>query len=142
VSTSNLDLVRSIYGGWTRGDFGSNEWADAEIEFSFAGGPEPESWTGLAAMAAAYRDWLRAWKDFRAEPDEYLVIDDERILVLVHNSGRGRVSGLEIEERSVANLFHVRDGRVTRIVVYLDRELAFADVGLARDGSAKPDDAA
>jgi ketosteroid isomerase-like protein len=81
-------------------------------------------------MAEGYRDWLRAWKDFRAEPEEYLLVDDERVLVLVHNSGRGRVSGLEIEERSVANLFLIRDGRVKAIVVYLDRELAFADLGI------------
>jgi ketosteroid isomerase-like protein len=130
MSQANLALVRSIYeDGWATGDFSSNDWADADIEFSFAGGPEDATSHGLAAMAERYGDWLRAWKDFRAEPEEYLVLDDERILVLVHNSGRGRVSGLELDHRSVANLFHVRGGRVTRIVVYLDRELAFADVG-------------
>jgi ketosteroid isomerase-like protein len=130
MSSANLDLVRSIYDAWEGGDFSSNEWADAQIEFSFAGGPETKSWIGLEGMAAGYGDWLRAWKNFRAEPEEYLVIDDERILVLVHNSGQGRVSGLEIDEQSVANLFHLRGGKVTRIVVYLDRELAFADLGL------------
>jgi ketosteroid isomerase-like protein len=130
MSSANVDLVRSIYSSWERGDFSSNEWADPEIEFSFAGGPEPASRTGLAGMAEGYRDWLRAWKDFRAEPEEYLLVDDERVLVLVHNSGRGRASGLEIEERSVANLFLIRDGRVKAIVVYLDRELAFADLGI------------
>src|SRR5207245_4590831 len=81
----NLELVRSIYADWQRGDFTSNEWADAEIEFAFAGGPHPESWTGLAGMAQGYRDWLRAWKDLRAEPEEYVVIDDERLLVLVRH---------------------------------------------------------
>jgi ketosteroid isomerase-like protein len=127
---SNLDLVRSIYAAWERGDFGSAAWADPEIEFAFADGPEPGSWRGLAGMAEGYRDWLRAWEDFRAEPEEYLVIDDERILVLVRNSGRGRTSGLEVESHSVANLFHLRGGKVTRIVVYLDRGRALADLGL------------
>jgi ketosteroid isomerase-like protein len=131
---SNVELVRSIYADWERGDFSSNQWAHPEIEFVFAGGPEPESWTGLAGMAAGYRAWLGAWKDFRAEPEKSLVIDDERVLVFVRNSGRGRVSGLEIEERSVANLFHLCAGKVTRIVVYLDRELALADLGLAPQG--------
>jgi ketosteroid isomerase-like protein len=136
MGSANLDLVRSIYTDWQRGDFSSNEWADEDIEFEFAGGPEPETWTGLAAMASGYRDWLKAWKDFRAEPERYLVIDDDRILVLVRNSGRGRVSGLEIEERSVANLFHCRGGKVTRIVVYLDRQLALAEFGLASEAKS------
>jgi ketosteroid isomerase-like protein len=29
-----------------------------------------------------------------------------------------------------ANLFHVREGKVTRLVIYFDRNRAFADVGL------------
>jgi ketosteroid isomerase-like protein len=130
MASANLDVVRSIYADWERGDFTSAAWADPEIEFSFAGGPDPGSWRGLAGMARGFREWLRAWEGFRAEPEEYLVLDDERILVLVRNSGRGRTSGLELEEHSVANLFHLRRGRVSRIVVYLDRELAFADLDL------------
>ena len=135
-ASPNLDLVRSIYAAWERGDFSSAEWADPEIDFAFADGPEPGSWRGLAGMAEGYRDWLRAWEDFRAEPEEYLVIDDERILVLVRNSGRGRTSGLEVESHSVANLFHLRGGKVTRIVVYLDRGRALADLGLGREDLA------
>jgi ketosteroid isomerase-like protein len=126
-----LDIVRSIYADWERGDFSSAAWADPEIEFAFAGGPEPGSWRGLAGMAEGYREWLSAWEGFRAEPEEYLVLDGERILVLVRNSGRGRMSGLELEERSVANLFQLRRGKVIRVIVYLDRALAFADLGLS-----------
>jgi ketosteroid isomerase-like protein len=129
---TNLDLVRSIYAAWERGDFSGAEWADPEIEFAFADGPEPGRWTGLEEMAAHYGDWLRGWKDFRANPEEYVVIDDGRILVLVHNTGRGRASGLELEQRSVANFFEIRDHRVTRLVLYWDRDHAFADLGLAR----------
>jgi ketosteroid isomerase-like protein len=140
MTSANLDIVRSIYGDWERGDFSSAAWADPEIEFTFAGGPEPGSWRGLAGMAEGYREWLRAWEGFRAEPEEYLVLDGERILVLVRNSGRGRTSGVELEERSVANLFHLRRGKVVRVVVYLDRGLAFADLGLdlESDGVDEP----
>jgi len=93
--------VRSIYADWERGDFSSGAWAHPEIEFAYAGGPEPGRWTGRAGMAAGWREWLRDWTDFRAAAIEYMVIDDRRILVLVRNSGRGKASGLELEQRSV-----------------------------------------
>jgi ketosteroid isomerase-like protein len=91
---------------------------------------------GLDAMAARYGDWLRGWKAFRAEPERYLVVDDSRILVLVHNTGRGRTSGVEFEQRSVANYFELREGKVTKLVVYWDRDRALADAGLATEDDA------
>jgi ketosteroid isomerase-like protein len=129
--STNLDLVRSIYADWERGDFGAAEWADPEIEFAFADGPEPGHWTGAQEMAARYGAWLSGWKDFRAKPEELIVVDSTRILALVQNSGRGRTSGFEMEQRSVANFFEIRDGSVTRLVIYWDRERALADLGLA-----------
>jgi hypothetical protein len=42
-----LDLVRSIYAHWERGDFSSAEWADAEIEYVFADGLAPGIRRGL-----------------------------------------------------------------------------------------------
>jgi ketosteroid isomerase-like protein len=69
----------------------------------------------------------------------YRELDGERVLVLTHYSGRGKTSGLELGQvRSKgATLFHVRGGKVTRIVHYWDRERALADLGLAREaGSA------
>ena len=126
----NLDLVRSIYAHWGRGDFSDAGWADPEIEFAFVDGPEPGRWTGLQAMSARYGEWLNGWKDFCAESEELLVVDSTRILALVRNTGRGRTSGFDMEEQSVANFFEVRDGKVTRLAIYWDRERALADLGL------------
>src|ERR1700712_2027085 len=101
--SENVDLVRSIYADWSHGDFSSSEWADPEIEFAFVDGPEPGSWSGRPAMARRYGEWLSGWKDFRAELEELIVVDSTRILVLVRNSGRGRASDVEMDQRSVAN---------------------------------------
>jgi ketosteroid isomerase-like protein len=64
--SENLDLVRSIFDGWERGDYSAVGWADAEIEFTVADGPAPGKQTGLTGMAKAYRRFLSSWEDFRA----------------------------------------------------------------------------
>ena len=136
--SANLDLVRSIYAAWERGDYfsGPGEWVHPEIEFVVPDGPEPGSWTGLAGLLDGARAILNAWENWRPEADEYRELDNERVLVLFHGTGRGKTSGLEVAQvaGNGANLFVVHDGKVTRLVAYWDRERALADLGLAPEG--------
>jgi ketosteroid isomerase-like protein len=130
--SENLDLVRSIYAAWERGKFGSVEWADPEIEWVMTGGPAPGSRTGVAGMAGGWLDFLSAWDWYRVEVDEYRELDDTRVLVLIRCMARGKTSGLDIAQirTESATLFHVHDGRVVRLLVYMDRDRALADLGL------------
>jgi ketosteroid isomerase-like protein len=138
MTTPNVDLVRSIYAAWEHGDFSSVEWADPEIEFVIVHGTAAGSWTGLAGMAEGFRNFLDAWDDLRVEAEEYRELDDERVLVLVHQGGRGKTSGLDLGQIGPrgAALFHIRDGTVTRLAVYADHDRALADLGLAPEGDA------
>jgi ketosteroid isomerase-like protein len=83
-------------------------------------------------MARGSRAFLTAWEDYWVAADEYRELDDERVLVLVHDGGRGKASGLEIGsiKGERAMVFHIQHGRVTRSVLYWDRDRAFADLGL------------
>jgi ketosteroid isomerase-like protein len=131
--SANLDLVQSIHAAWERGDFRSTQWAHPAIEYVHADGPAPGAWTGLAGMAEGFRDFATVWKEYRAEAEEYHELDGERVLVLVRRGGRGKVSGAELGQvqSKGAHLFHIRDGKATRLVAYWERERALADLGLA-----------
>jgi ketosteroid isomerase-like protein len=136
--SANLDLVRSIYAAWARGDFSSVEWADPEIELVIADGPEPGLWTGLAGLLEGTRGLLDTLEDYSVEADDYRELDSERVLVPMRHGGRGKTSGLTVGQLKTegANVLHVRDGKVTRLVLYWDRDRALADLGLAHeDGS-------
>jgi ketosteroid isomerase-like protein len=137
MSQENVEIVRSIYAAWERGDFTSAEWAHPEIEFVIADSFEAGTWMGRDGMAQAWHDWLRAWEEYRVEVDEYRELDGERILVLMLHCGFGKTSGLDVGQigegakRAGANVLHIRDGRVTKLVLYWDRERALADLGIS-----------
>jgi ketosteroid isomerase-like protein len=131
--STNLDLVRSIYADWERGDFSSVEWADPGIEFVQADGPEPSRATGLAEMAAAWGKRLNTFADVRVEAEEYRELDDTHVLVLVRSRGVAKTSGIDLEQiagERTALLVSLRDGKVKRLVLYFDRDRALADLGL------------
>jgi ketosteroid isomerase-like protein len=139
MSRENLDLVRSIYAAQERGDFSSADWAHHDIEFVIPDGPSPGRWRGLAAMAEAWGDFLRAWDEYRIDVNEYRELDGGRILALTHRSGRGKTSGLDLERMGSegANLFQIHDGKVSRLVFYWDRGRAFADLGLSSEAELR-----
>jgi hypothetical protein len=130
--SENLELVRSICSVWERGDYGAVGWAHPEIHYAHVGGPAPGTWTGVAGMAQGWRDILSVMTEHRVTVDEYRELDGGRVLVLLHLSGRGRTSGVDLGQMhaKVASLFYVRGAQVTRLVNYLDRDRALADLGL------------
>jgi ketosteroid isomerase-like protein len=129
--SANLDLVRSILAAQERGDYSNADWADPDIEFVIADGPDPGVWKGRAAMAKAWGKVLSAYADYSSKTDELREIDEERILVLGSFGGRGKTSGIGAEGmRTGAGMYQVRDGKVIRHVVYWERDRALADLGL------------
>src|SRR6266566_4904189 len=71
MSSADLDLVRSIYADWERGDFSSAAWTRPEMEFVWGDGPSPASRSGFGGMAESIRDWLEVWEDWHVEAEEY-----------------------------------------------------------------------
>src|SRR6478609_2619585 len=127
MSQENVEIVRSIYLAVERGDYSSSRWADPDIEF--VAPHEERPLRGVEAMQRSWRDFLSAWKDFKAEPEE--IIDaGEHVLVLEKVGGRGRGSGAPAEGLRSATLFTFREGRVVRLAQYTDRDEALEAVGL------------
>jgi ketosteroid isomerase-like protein len=133
--SANLDLVRSMFGAWERGEFGSLAWAHPSIEYSVIGGPDPVDSTDLAGMVAWWSDQLHLWEGQHIEAEDYVEIDEDRVLVLTHPQGADSFSGVSVDElggSAGAHLVHVREGLVWQLVVYWDREDALAALGLER----------
>jgi ketosteroid isomerase-like protein len=127
--SANLDLVRSIYAAFERGDYADAQWADPEIEHVMVDGPEPGTFMGRAGLAEVMRTLFREVEDFRGEAEHYRELDAEPVLVLTRYFGRGKLSGVPVSVRG-AEVFEVHNCKVTRVVLYWDRDHALADLGL------------
>jgi hypothetical protein len=129
--SENLDLVRSIYADWERGDFSNVEWADPEIEYEFVDGA-PGVAKGIGEMARMWWDVRRTFDELRVEATEFREIDHERVLVLTEASGTTTRSRMTMppEWTRGAAVYRVRDGKVVGVRVWFIRDRALADLGL------------
>jgi len=125
MSEENVEIVRRVYEGWSRGDFSEGDAFHPEIDFEMVDWPHPGRARGLEQMRRIWSTTLSAWYDFRAVPTEY--IDCGRsVLVLNRIQARGRGSGAEVGAET-ATLWTVDAGRVVRLALYWDTELARRD---------------
>jgi len=131
--SANLDLVRSIYADWERGDWSSVEWADPEIEFVQVDGPDPSRAKGVTAMAAAWQTRIGYVTDARVEVEEYRELDATRVLVLVRDRGVAKASRIDIGRlggASIAAVSVVKGAKLTSLSLYWDPARAVADLAL------------
>ena len=76
-----------------------------------------------------FEDWASAWSDYSSEPEEFIDVDDERVIAVSRVKATGRSSGVEIE-RQDAMLFVVCDRLIVRIDYYNSKQQALQAAGL------------
>jgi ketosteroid isomerase-like protein len=126
VPPDNVEIVKGIFRAWEVGDFSSVDWADPEIEFSIPG-PDPKVHRGVEAAGSAWAEWLRAWSEFSIRAESYQPIDGDKVVVEQVFRGKGRGSGIPVDETHGGAVFTLRDGKVTRFQGFTSLEAAIAE---------------
>jgi hypothetical protein len=131
--SENVRLARSVWEAWERGDFRSVDWADPEVEFVLADLPGAGAHVGVGAMNEAWREFLSSWDGFHVRADEYRELADRRVLVLATFGGRGKQSGVDVGRSEFKGVmaFDFQDRKVTRMVMYYNRDRGLAELGIA-----------
>jgi ketosteroid isomerase-like protein len=121
-----LEKLEALYDDWSRGDFsGHAELFHPEMKAETIGMGEPIRSGSYDEFIDNMREWLSTWeRPLTIEAEDFIQVGD-RILVLVHWTGRGKGSGAEIEGRG-AHLWIFRDGLVVGHETYRDRDEASA----------------
>jgi ketosteroid isomerase-like protein len=131
MSQENIEIVRRSASALAAGDWQDvfESW-DPQIEWHF----EREAvisglHRGRDQVRAALSSFMTEWEDFAVEIEDLIPADDERVVMVVHVTGRGRGSGVPLDFRE-ANIFTVRGGRIVSVREYFDREEALEAAGL------------
>jgi ketosteroid isomerase-like protein len=136
MSAENVELIRRLYEWFADGEAEKAfEYYDPGIEWDASGTPwmvemgSPPVSVGHDAVRAGFRAWLEAWESIEYDPYELLDCGDE-VLAFVRVAARGRASGMEVNYET-PQLWTMREGKVTRMRVFDDREVALRAAGLA-----------
>lgn len=106
-------------------------WRERDLAAAFAELPDDFEWVmpghpdgavrrGRHAVSEFFADWIDQWEEPRTDW-ELEQTAPHTVLALVTMSGRGRVSGVPVEER-FAQVWTFDDGSPVRMVLYPDVE--------------------
>jgi uncharacterized protein len=82
---------------------------------------------GREGIERFYAMLSESWEEFRTVVDDYRDLDD-RVLCLGRNTARGKGSGVTVDAPTAA-ILDFRDGKVSRIRLYLDQSEALRAAG-------------
>ena len=127
MSRENVEIAEGTYGDAPLTD-SPHLAPDAEFDFTSVY-PDQPVLRGIEEMRR-FRDQGPWGASQSFEPDRFLDVDDERVLVLLRATSRGRSSGVEIAT-DIAHELTLRDGMIVRVKVHRSSADGLAAVGLA-----------
>ena len=130
MSQHNVEIVRSVYED-PRGLTGlASESVAPGAEFDFSEVyPDTPVLRGVEQLRRFRESGPWSGSPIHFEPERFVDVDDERVLVFVRVTATGHMSGAPVENR-VAHEFTIRDGLLVRFKVYGDRDQALEAAGL------------
>jgi hypothetical protein len=80
---------------------------------------------GYDGFRDGWLDWLEPWSEYRSRIEDYMDLEDGRVLVLARQTGRS-ADGTEIDMHAAA-ICEIRDGRLVSVDFHANREDALAE---------------
>jgi ketosteroid isomerase-like protein len=119
MSPANIDLIRTGYEAWNRGDVeGVVSLLHPEIDWrGYTHIPESGALAGRAEVRAWLERFLDAWEELEIELTDVFDSGD-RVVALVRFRGIGRGSGVEVEGGVDGHVWTVRDGQAVAVALY------------------------
>jgi uncharacterized protein len=129
MSRENVELLRRSAEHFERTGEPLWETMDPEIEIHDHDLPNAGPYRGHDGWRAWMANFAEAWESFAAAPEEYIDAGDDKVVVVLRVSARGKASGASVE-RLDGLVWTVRGGKTVRLDYYNSRAQALEAAGL------------
>ena len=132
MSEANIDLVRRIFQSVNRETL-MPRWVPRATTSrwirSTSVGPAKGVYRGKEQVREVWASYMDAFDSLEWNPEEFIEVDDFRLIVVNHNRARGRGSGAEVDAVG-AQLWTLRGGKAQSVRLYQSKADALEAAGL------------
>jgi ketosteroid isomerase-like protein len=133
MSQANVEVVRAVWAAWEHRDMTAVfALYDPEIVWDQTHAETGEltaEYRGHEGVRTFLRTWWESFESYWAYAEEFIDAG-EAVVVRCRQGGRGKQSGVEVEMPPYWQVYRVKDGLVSQIVVYLNEADALNAVEL------------
>jgi ketosteroid isomerase-like protein len=132
MSEENVDKARGFIDAYNRRDFDAAvEHFDPEVDWILPASMSADSCRGPEEVIRFFEGLDETWDELQLHPQEFIDAGDH-VATRLRHSGRGKASGLEINEELFHQVATFRDGRIVRMEYFADWAEALEAAGLPR----------
>jgi ketosteroid isomerase-like protein len=130
MSRENVEIVRLAFDAINRRDFdAASELLHEEVTWRPFFNVESDVLVGRDAVREAWQRNVEAMR-LHPQPDEYIAVGDDRVIVGLRYYARGASSDLPLEAPA-GQIYALKDGRIVSLETYRSLEEALEAAGLA-----------
>ncbi len=132
MSQENVELVRRGFEAMSRGDLPQMLGfihPDFEVTIPSDVSAEPDTYRGHEGIRRYFQSFEDGMDEIRFQPERIWDLD-ERVVVVVRLTAKGKSTGIPVEQRT-GSVWTVLDGKAVSARIYLDPADALAAVGLS-----------
>jgi ketosteroid isomerase-like protein len=131
MSQESVEIVRRMYEAFHAGDAeAALAYFDPEVTFDASMRVDGGIGHGREELAAMVTQWVGAWEQWRERIEEMRDLGSH-VYVVTTQHGRGKGSGLEVEDRYVV-LYEIEGEKISNMTLYATPAEALEDAGFSK----------
>jgi ketosteroid isomerase-like protein len=129
MSEENVEIIKAGFAGFESGQF--FELLDAEIQWEARRDlPDSSIYRGHDGVRQLLGRFYEVMDEIWFRPEEFIPVGEDRVAVVLRWGGKGKGSGVVLEETRETWLFTLTGGKVVRVQEFPTREQALEAAGL------------